>query len=394
MKASAIMIERTSGFLLWWLPNLSRSFAATVVAALSATAPLGLMTVPHAWAQTVTSKTGSAAWQASPGAIVELATDLDSPWGLTFLPDGSALISERLTGLIKRVVPGETSAETVGEVPGMQSSAEGGLLGLATSPQFATDRTIYAYVSASPTNRVVALTVGEDHRSISLQRVVLDGIVTANRHHGGRLRFGPDGNLWITTGDAFDPSHSPDPRSLNGKILRVRPDGGIAGENPFGTAVFSIGHRNVQGLTFDPDGVAYVSELGWNRWDEINVLKSGADFGWPEVEGHQGEGGERPIAVFRPTEASPSGLAYAQGSLWIASLRGRTLWQLPVANGLATGDAIPHLKNRYGRFRTVEVAPDGALWVLTSNTDEATLGGAPVRRGDDKLLRIELAPPT
>lgn len=357
-----------------------------------AAVPAAVLTdaVPAA-AQTRPEQRSAAEAGVTPGTLTELANGFDSPWGLTFLPDGSALVSERLTGLIKRVPASGGPADVVGMVPGVQMSAEGGLLGLATSPRFASDRIVYAYVSASPTNRIVALEIAEDFRSLRVQRVVLDGIVTANRHHGGRLRFGPDGHLWIGTGDAFDPPHSPDRESFNGKVLRIRPDGSIPADNPFGTSVFSIGHRNVQGLAFGPDGTAYASELGWNRWDEINVLRAGADYGWPRTEGDdEGEGVERPIAVFRPGETSPSGLAYAAGSLWIASLRGRTLWQLPVAGGSATGEAVPHFKNDFGRFRTVEVAPDGALWVLTSNTDRATLGGARPRPGDDRLLRIEL----
>lgn len=389
MTATAMMSLRFRDRLPGRMPSVRRILALTMLAAGLAKLAVG----SEALAQTGATHARPADERAQPGEIVELASGLDSPWGLTFLPDGSALVSERLTGLIKRVLPDGGMAEVVAEVPGVRSSAEGGLLGLATSPKFATDRTIYAYVSTSPTNRVVALEVAEDYRSLRLQNVVLDGIGTANRHHGGRLRFGPDGNLWITTGDAFDPETSPLRDSLNGKVLRVRPDGSIPRDNPFGTAVFSTGHRNVQGLAFGPDGAAYVSELGWNKWDEINVLKAGADFGWPAAEGDEGQG-ERPIAVFLPAEASPSGLAYARGSLWIASLRGRTLWQLPVAGGVPMEDPIPHLKDRYGRLRTVEVAPDGALWVLTSNTDRATLGGAPPRSGDDKLLRIELVPKT
>jgi len=391
MKVAAMIARRCRDLVLWWLPNIDRLGSLSMLATNFATIAAVLAGGAQVMAQTEATQARPAEEAIRLGSIVELASDLDSPWGLTFLPDGSALISERLTGLIKRVLPKGGAAEIVAEVPGIRSSAKGGLLGLATSPGFAIDRTIYAYVSASPTNRVVALRVAEDYRSLRLQNVVLEGIRTANRHHGGRLRFGPDGNLWITTGDAFDPQTSPVRNSLNGKILRVRSDGSIPGDNPFATAVFSTGHRNVQGLTFAPDGVAYVAELGWNRWDEINVLKSGADFGWPAAEGDEGDG-ERPIAVFRPTEASPSGLTYARGSLWIACLRGRTLWQLPVAGGMPTRDPVPHLKDQYGRLRTVEVAPDGALWVLTSNTDRATLGGAPARPGDDKLLRIELVP--
>ena len=325
------------------------------------------------------------------GRVTVLARGLDMPWGLTFLPDGSALVSGRQSGLIHRIPARGGRPRLVARVPGVEFSSEGGLLGLAASPDFATDRTVYAYVSASPTNRVVALRIGPGARSLRQERVVLDGIATADRHHGGRLAFGPDGNLWITTGDAFDaPEIAADRESLNGKVLRIRPDGSVPPDNPFGTPVFSYGHRNVQGLAFGPDGTPYASELGLNYWDELNALRPGADYGWPEAEGTNGSGGVGPIFQFRPEDASPSGIAFADGAIWMGSLRGQRLWRLPVNRGRRAGRPRAFLVGRYGRLRTVERAPDGALWVATSNTDEATLGGTSPRRGDDRVLRIEL----
>jgi glucose/arabinose dehydrogenase len=327
-----------------------------------------------------------------PGRVTEMASGLDMPWGLTFLPDGSALVSERFSGQIHHVSAEGGPAALVGEVPGVERSSEGGLLGLAASPDFAEDRTVFAYVSSSPTNRVVALRISEDLRSLSQQRVVLDGIETADRHHGGRLQFGPDGNLWIGTGDAFQPGYAPHRDSLNGKVLRVRPDGSIPRGNPFGTPVFTTGHRNVQGITFGPDGTVYAAEFGWDEWDELNVLRAGADYGWPDAEGPDGTGGTRPIFSLRPAEASPSGIAYAGEAVWMAALRGQRLWRLPVAAGERTGEPVAYFPEEYGRLRTVELAPDGALWVTTSNTDEATLGGTAPRAGDDRILRVELVP--
>ena len=328
----------------------------------------------------------------APGEVTELATGLESPWGLAFLPDGSALVSERQTGRIRHVPAGGGSAETVGEVPGVDVTAEGGLLGLAVGPGFVQDRLLYAYVSSQPTNRVVRLRVAEDVRSLEQQDVVLDDVGTANRHHGGRLTFGPDGNLWIGTGDAFDPPRAADDASLNGKVLRIRPDGSIPPDNPTGTAVLSTGHRNVQGLAFGPDGTAYASELGLDDWDELNVIEAGEDYGWPESEGTEGSAGRDPVFQLRPDEASPSGIAYAVDAVWMGALAGQRLWRMPVVDGRPTGEPVAFLEGEYGRLRTVEVAPDGALWVLTSNTDGATLGGTDARDGDDRLLRIELVP--
>jgi len=277
-------------------------------------------------------------------------------------------------------------------VPGVETSSEGGLLGLAVSPDFPENRTIFAYVSGTPTNRVVALEIGEDFRSLRPGRVLIDGIQTADRHHGGRLYIDPDGHLWIGTGDAFLPENAADDESLNGKILRIGLDGSIPDGNPSGTAIYSSGHRNVQGITSGPDGTMYASELGHRTWDEVNVLRPGRDYGWPETEGVAGDTGEAPIFTIHPDDASPSGIAYAHGSLWMGALGGQRLWQLPVDGASPAGEPIEHYRGEYGRIRTVEVAPDGALWIVTSNTDRATWGGTDPRPGDDRIIRIELIP--
>ncbi|WP_460945728.1 PQQ-dependent sugar dehydrogenase [Okibacterium endophyticum] len=322
------------------------------------------------------------------GEPEELVTGLETPWGLTFLPDGSALISSSTTGEILRLPEGASEAETVGVVPGVEVSAEGGLLGIAASPGFDSDRTVFAYVSSSQSNRAVALSIAEDFGSLTEERVLLDGIRTADRHHGGRLEIGPDGYLWIGTGDAGERENAADETSLNGKVLRVALDGSIPEDNPFGTAVFSTGHRNVEGIAFGPDGTVYASELGENTWDEVNVLTPGADYGWPETEGVEGDTGQPPIFTFRPEEASPSGIVYAGGSLWMGALRGERLWQLPVNGPNAAGDPVAHFVGEYGRIRTVDVAPDGSLWLMTSNTDATTgTGGDP---GGDRVIRVPL----
>ncbi|WP_422774816.1 PQQ-dependent sugar dehydrogenase [Plantactinospora sp. WMMC1484] len=315
---------------------------------------------------------------------------MEAPWGLTFLPDRSALVSERITGQILRIPAQGGAPETVGVVPDVQVSAEGGLLGIVASPDFATDRTVYAAVSGADQNRVVALTIADDHRSLTVDRVLLDGIQTADRHHGGRIVIGPDGHLWIGTGDAFEPENAADDESLNGKILRIALDGSVPRDNPGSSPIYSSGHRNVQGIAFGPDGTAYASELGHRTWDEVNVLRAGADYGWPETEGIAGSTGEAPIATIHPDDASPSGVAYARGSLWIGALGGQRLWQLPVGGRAATADPIAHFAGEYGRIRTVEVAPDGSLWIVTSNTDRATWGGTDPRAGDDRILRVEV----
>ena len=328
-----------------------------------------------------------------PGEVTEIATGLDMPWGLGFLPDGSALVTGRASAEIHRIPAGGGDPQLLGEVPDVETSAEGGLLGLAVSPQFATDRAVFVYASSTPTNRVLRLQVDEDLAAFTVEQTLLEGIQTADRHHGGRIVFGPDGNLWIGTGDAFEPENAVDDASLNGKILRIAPDGSIPADNPTDSPIYSTGHRNVQGITFGPDGTVYATELGHRAFDEVNVVQAGRDYGWPDTEGTDGDTGEPPIFTLLPDEASPSGVAVAGGSLWVGALGGQRLWQLPVDGPAAAGEATAHFEGEYGRIRTVDVAPDGSLWLTTSNTDEATWGGTDVRPGDDRILRVALTRP-
>jgi glucose/arabinose dehydrogenase len=324
------------------------------------------------------------------GTITELATGLTSPWGLAFLPDKSVLISSRTTAQIHRIPATGGAPQLIGTVPGVSFSAEGGLLGLATSPWFQEDRTIYAYLSAQPSNRVVAIKIGENFESLTVTRVLLDGITTANRHHGGRLAIDKHNHLWITTGDAFQPDLAQSILSLNGKILRIALDLSFPEGNIQNTPIYSYGHRNVQGITFGPDGTVYASELGHRTWDEVNVIKAGLNYGWPQAEGTAGSFGEAPLTVFHPDDCSPSGIAFANGSLWMGALGGQRLYQITVENGVLRGNPVAHLNRTYGRIRTVEAGPDGSLWLLTSHTDGATWGGTSPRTGDDRLFRIDL----
>ena len=367
------------------------SSRSAVVAASIAVALSGCSDAPvPAPSRSAPASTAPAGPAATLGEPVELTTGLEAPWGLTFLPDGSALVSERISGEILRLPPEGGDPRTVGVVPGVRVSSEGGLLGIVASPDFAIDRTVFASVSGENQNRIVALAIADDYGSLTVDRVLLDGIQTADRHHGGRIVVGPDGHLWIGTGDAFEPENAATDDSLNGKILRIAVDGSIPDDNPGSSPIYSSGHRNVQGIAFAPDGTPYASELGHRTWDEVNVLRAGADYGWPETEGIAGETGEAPIATIHPDEASPSGVAYAEGSLWIGALGGQRLWQLPVEDGTAMAEPIAHFVGDYGRIRTVEVAPDGALWIVTSNTDRATWGGTTPRPGDDRILRVEI----
>jgi glucose/arabinose dehydrogenase len=319
-----------------------------------------------------------------PEVAATLARDLTSPWGLAYLPDGSALVAERDTAEIKRVVPGGRTS-TVGTVPGVEPRGEGGLLGLAVAPTFSSDRYVYAYFTAPEDNRIVRMRY--QNSRLGTPEVVLDGIVAAFVHNGGRMVFGPDGYLYVGTGDP-DEDHAQDRDSLGGKILRITPDGEPAPGNPFeGSPVWSYGHRNVQGLAFDPDGRLWASEFGQNTWDELNLIRKGGNYGWPEVEGIEGERGYiDPVRQWHTDDASPSGLAYADGALWMAALKGERLWRIQIRDGKAVGTPRAFFTGDFGRLRTVEQAPGGGLWLITNETDTR---GSP-EPGDDRVLRLRL----
>ena len=318
---------------------------------------------------------------ARPVVAGTLATGLEAPWGLAFQPDGSALVSERDSGRIVRVGDGEVLP--VGTVEGVDAGGEGGLLGIAVAPTFEQDRLVYAYYTAEDDNRVVAMRY--DGRDLGEQRVILDGIAKSGIHNGGRIAFGPDGYLYVATGDAGDPQSSQDRDSLNGKILRITPQGRPAPGNPFDNSpVWSLGHRNVQGLAWDAQGRLWASEFGQNTYDELNLIEKGRNYGWPLVEGRGGDDRfAEPRVVWSPAEASPSGIAVAGGAVYVAGLRGSRLWQVPTTGGREPRDFFA---DEYGRLRTVATAPDGSLWLVTNNTD----GRGDAREGDDRILRIRL----
>jgi glucose/arabinose dehydrogenase len=321
-----------------------------------------------------------------PAVAGTIVTGLKSPWGLAFLPDGSALVSERDTGQIKRVPPGGGSAATIGTVPAVKHGGEGGLLGIAVAQTFAQDRWLYAYFTADDGNRVVRMKVSADFH-LGAPQLLLTGIPAGTVHNGGRLAFGPDKMLYVTTGDGSNRSRSQDRNSLAGKILRLTPEGKPAPGNPLpGSPVWTYGHRNVQGIAWDSQGRMWAGEFGQNTWDELNLIKAGSNYSWPIVEGKADKAGYvDPVVQWHPSEASPSGIAVAAGSVWIAALRGARLWQVPLtSSGVGTPKAW--LAGDFGRLRAVAAAPDGSLWLVTNNTD----GRGSPRAGDDRIVRIAL----
>jgi len=308
------------------------------------------------------------------------ASNLVVPWGLAFLPDGSALVSERMSGRILQLRPGQTPTQ-VATVNGVSANGEGGLLGLAVSPNFATDQWVYAYfTSTAGDNRMVRLRLSAPQT----QNLIFSGAPSGSIHDGGRIAFGPDGMLYVGAGDSGNTANAQNLSSLGGKILRMTPDGAPAPGNPFGTYVYTYGHRNVQGLAWDAQGRMYATEFGQNTTDEINMIVAGSNYGWPTCDGICNNPSFRnPIVTWTTAEASPSGLAFANNTLFAGALAGRRLWTVPLNNGTA-GTPLAQLQNTFGRLRTVMVGPDGWLWITTSNRDGR---GTPVT-GDDRIIRV------
>jgi glucose/arabinose dehydrogenase len=300
---------------------------------------------------------------------------------MAFLPDGSALVAERNSARVLQLRVGQ-APQQVATINGVSASGEAGLLGLAVSPTFAQDNLVYVYFSTASDNRIARFRLSAPQT----QTVILSGLARGDIHDGGRLAFGPDGMLYAGVGDAGNTSNAQNLQSNNGKILRMTPTGGVPAGNPFANSlVYSYGHRNVQGLAWDGQGRMWASEFGQNTWDELNQIVAGGNYGWPTVEGMTTNTAFRnPAVVWTTAEASPSGLAFANNTLFLAALRGTRLWTVPVNSNGTTGSPFAELQNQFGRLRTVVRGPDGWLWVTTSNRDGR---GTPVT-ADDRILRF------
>lgn len=348
--------------------------------------------------------------------VTVAATGLPSPWALARLPDGRFLVTLRDEARVVVVDPGTGTVTTVAGPGSVQlqeqtkPAGEGGLLGVAVAPG-ADDGgpfDVFLYRTGADDNAVVRGVLSLDPRGQVTPRgptlgeltTVLAGIPQAGNHDGGRLKFGPDGFLYVTTGDAGERQRAQDPEYLGGKILRITPDGEPAPGNPVaGSPVWTLGHRNVQGIGWDPAGNMLASEFGQDTWDELNQILPGANYGWPEVEGAGGvAGGEpvlgpavadgftRPLMTWRTSDASPSGLAVTSDAAYLASLRGRRMWVVPLeaVGGVVRVGRAEVLFEGEGRLRDVVAESDDELWVLTNNTD----GRGDPAADDDRLLHV------
>jgi glucose/arabinose dehydrogenase len=374
-------------------PRLAVALAAPLLALPACSddpEPGSLGTTPSDQPSTVTGSPAptepqqSISGHARPRVVRTVAQGLAVPWGLAFLPNGDALVSERDSTRVLLVTQRGRVRE-VGRIDEAAPREEAGLLGLAVSPTYDEDRLVYAYVSTEQDNRVLRMTYRGGR--LGPAEPVLTGIPNGFIHDGGRLLFDTDGMLLVSTGETGDPGLAQQPDSLGGKILRITPDGDPAPGNPRdGSPVWTLGHRNVQGLAIDDQGRLWATEFGQQTWDELNQIRKGTNYGWPLVEG-RGEQEEflNPYVAWRTDEASPSGLAYLDGSLWAGALRGERLWQVPVtADGV--GKPRGWFVGDYGRIRTVTVSPRGTLWLTTSNRDGR---GAPVP-ADDRIIEVRV----
>ena len=335
---------------------------------------------------------------------VVVTSGLDTPWDMTWGSDGMIWVSER-GGRISRVDPATGRRSTAGEVGGVYESGEGGLMGIALHPDFAREPWVYAMHTYSgqdgTRNRLVRL--HWNGSSLGGQEVLLDNLPGAGIHNGSRIVVGPDRLLYFSAGDAGNASQAQDSTSLGGKILRLDLNGRIPDGNPMMTPIWSWGHRNPQGLVFHPaSGTLYETEHGSGDNDEVNVIHRGRNYGWPDVRGLCDEPNEavfcrahnvvQPPATWTPTVAISGADFYLsdripslRGSLLATSLAGRTLWKIRFGeDGLRVVERGPILSGVYGRLRDVLVAPNGDIYICTSNRDGR---GSPAD-GDDRIIRL------
>ena len=326
-----------------------------------------------------------------------VATGLEAPWALAFAPDGRIFVTER-AGRVRVLTPERVlEPEPLAEIEGVAAEGEGGLLGLAVDPDFDRNRRLYLYHTyrdeSGLANRVVRYT--ERGGRLAQRTVLLDGIPGEVIHDGGRVAFGPDGKVYVTTGDAARAELAQDLSSLAGKILRIETDGSVPGDNPFpGSPVYSYGHRNPQGLAWTPEtGELYATEHGASGNDELNVIEPGGNYGWPEAEGRAHGPFTAPVAVYGSSIA-PSGATWYESEaipawrndLLFATLVGTHLHRVSVdaVDPRRITDQEEFFDDQYGRLRDVQLGPDGELYLLTSNRDGR---GQPTDE-DDRVLRV------
>lgn len=336
---------------------------------------------------------GAAAGKATTQVV---ATGFETIWDMAFLPDGRLLVSER-PGRVSVVNVASGQVKEAGRLK-VWAQTEAGLMGLALSPGFARNHEVFfCYTHSTPQgirNRVSRFVLKND--TLGQEKIILAGMKGQHIHDGCRLAFGPDGLLYVTRGDAASQDDAQKTTALNGKVLRIKPDGGIPAGNPFkGSPIFSLGHRNPQGLAFHPvTRKPYVSEHGPDRNDEINLLSPGKNYGWPTVSGIAGDTRfENALHAWTPTLAT-AGIVFYTGTrfaafkndLFLVTLKEQDMRRLRLAppDYRRVVREQVFLDGALGRLRAITQGPDGYLYIGTSNRD----GRGMPRAGDDKILRV------
>jgi len=327
--------------------------------------------------------------------VETVAENLEVPWSIAFAPDGRIFVTERV-GKLRVIEDGKLNPEPIKILNTVRG--EGGMLGIVLDPNFDENHYLYLHFTysefLSTFNKVVRFT--EKDNQLSDEKVLIEKIPGGPFHDGGRIKFGPDDKLYITTGDAGNANLAQDLNSLAGKILRINRDGSIPDDNPFpNSPVFSYGHRNPQGIDWHPTSkILVASEHGSFAHDEINIVKAGKNYGWPIIIGDE-EGPEfvNPILHTGDDTWAPSGASFYNsdnisewsGKYFIATLRGNHLRMLDLDlenNVVVSSEAL--FSNTFGRLRDASMGPDGNLYLLTSNQDGR---GSPVEN-DDRILKV------
>jgi glucose/arabinose dehydrogenase len=325
----------------------------------------------------------------------QVGTDNDVVWGLVTLPDGTILYNERDAHTIVHLNPRSGAKKTIGTVPNAQSTdGEGGLTGLEINPaSFASDHWLYIMHTSPSDNRIVRIKYDPagDTLQTSTEQILIRGIQRNKFHDGGRLRFSPDGRfLFAGTGDAQNGNNAQNTNSLNGKVLRINPDGSIPADNPFHNAVWSFGHRNIQGLAFDSQGRLWEQEFGNSIMDETNLIQRGGNYGWPRCEGTSGDcsGTIAPKRTYPVAQGSCSGITIIRGALYVACQRGTRLYRA-VISGSSLTNVQTFFNGTFGRLRTVEPAPDGGMWMATSNGGDKD---STPHNSNNRIFHVALGP--